>query len=576
MRRVKSLLITFFLTASAAVGGEPLRVATWNIGWRGDVYTGATEAMAEEAAVLLRHTNPDIILLQGVPDAEFCESLLGNLEPLEFQVTVCSAFDAPETGPDPGQVAILARWPSKAAGAHLWPIGELNHSGRGFAFARYGLMDRTLVFCSIAMEGNETGDVDPALDNQLNILARELSGEYLGRFLNHLREQAASPIAGIILGGLWNTDPRHILFVSENTIPQLRDMGFQSVRDRGSTEEGGNGIDPGFDDLYFADIRALSEPSMAMISSFEHVLLAQDFLMEAAPLEELNPITSIPSPANLNDPANTDTEVAAATGEVETLPERAEAKERVRQVPGEARPAPTAPNVETETSWWSMPIFAWGSMAGGAGMLLAMGGGYWWRRRRRSRQIHGALPVPWHAAHGSAGLVTCPKCNTSLILSGLPDGGGMEVGDPDWRDRAIRAEVRAAQATTIVRQGLIPYVAHWMKEKFIYRLLSHRQQMEKTQQLSTDQVLAMQERVAQVNADLSSQLDHYRNRIAELEKDVRHKENLNRVLLQYKRYAKRAARKVGDSRPQSSPKSHPQSRPPDNHERGRTRGAGSP
>ena len=97
--------------------------------------------------------------------------------------------------------------------------------------------------------------------------------------------------------------------------------------------------------------------------------------------------------------------------------------------------------------------------------------------------------------------------------------------------RALAAELRAAQATEMLRKGLIPYLARLMKDRLLYGVAAQRAHLLRVQQAGAAQMAELEQRLVKIQSQLQSRLVAYERRIAELEKEVSAKDQVNRELL---------------------------------------------
>ena len=109
-------LFCLMLFLVPAVQAGPVRVTTWNLQPRAAAETNAPVPIAEAAGVL-KSLNPDVILLQQVPDLPSCELLVLALKPAEYEIAVCSAFRDPRTGELVRQQAAILSKVRPAAGS---------------------------------------------------------------------------------------------------------------------------------------------------------------------------------------------------------------------------------------------------------------------------------------------------------------------------------------------------------------------------------------------------------------------------------------------------------------------------
>ncbi|MGH7866150.1 MAG: hypothetical protein ACREP9_00635, partial [Candidatus Dormibacteraceae bacterium] len=78
------------LVSARSVWPETIRISSWKMGPNA---AGPVDQQGLlEAASSLRKINPDVILLQGVPDREICLRLIDALGPTNYTLAVCSSF----------------------------------------------------------------------------------------------------------------------------------------------------------------------------------------------------------------------------------------------------------------------------------------------------------------------------------------------------------------------------------------------------------------------------------------------------------------------------------------------------
>jgi hypothetical protein len=154
--------------------------------------------------------------------------------------------------------------------------------------------------------------------------------------------------------------------------------------------------------------------------------------------------------------------------------------------------------------------------------LLAFG----WRRFSSPSQRH---QLPARRADGATAVtvIACPSCSESIVLPGWGPGDA-------WQERALQAERRADQAATVVRAGLLPHLAGWLKSKLVRGLLWQRRQLLDVQRQAAQDVEELERRLARVQAPLAERLHAYEKRITELEQELAAKHSENRELIQAK------------------------------------------
>jgi hypothetical protein len=100
-----------------------------------------------------------------------------------------------------------------------------------------------------------------------------------------------------------------------------------------------------------------------------------------------------------------------------------------------------------------------------------------------------------------------------------------------WQERALAAEQRAAQATQVIRGGLTPHLARLMKDQLVWTLRTQRNQMVSAQGSAATLMAEMEQRLEQIQVDFESRVGTYEQRIAELERELVTKTEVNRELI---------------------------------------------
>ncbi len=121
-----------------------------------------------------------------------------------------------------------------------------------------------------------------------------------------------------------------------------------------------------------------------------------------------------------------------------------------------------------------------------------------------------------------------------------------------WQQRVRDAEQRAERASALVRAGLTPHLARLMKDQLVWTLMAQRSQMVCTQDAEAEMVAELAQRLGQIQAEFESRVETYEKRIAELERELASKSQVNRELLGAKiEIAKKALLDVAVRRPDS-------------------------
>jgi hypothetical protein len=107
--------------------------------------------------------------------------------------------------------------------------------------------------------------------------------------------------------------------------------------------------------------------------------------------------------------------------------------------------------------------------------------------------------------------------------------------------RAALAEQRARRATDLVRKGMVPHLAHLMKDWLFRGVAAQRAQLLLTQQAGADRMAELEQRLVKINSQMQNRLGAYERRIAELEQQVIAKDRINRELIAAKEKVTRQA-----------------------------------
>ncbi len=144
-----------------------------------------------------------------------------------------------------------------------------------------------------------------------------------------------------------------------------------------------------------------------------------------------------------------------------------------------------------------------------------------------ARRKNSATGLSLQLARGNPGdvMIACPACNEKIVV---PLAGIAEIGPEEhWKHRAL-----AAEAST--RRGVFSQFAKVLKDKFVTKLLSERNQILDTHDKAATTVAELEARLREVNAPLQERLSAYQDRITELEKELTVRGEENRELIKAK------------------------------------------
>ncbi len=138
----------------------------------------------------------------------------------------------------------------------------------------------------------------------------------------------------------------------------------------------------------------------------------------------------------------------------------------------------------------------------------------------------------WQLARSKRGQTMLPiQRRGDKPLAEPPSNAGDTAG---WRERALSAEKRTAQTSAVIRAGLLPHLAQWVKQNLVRRLVAERSHLLSTQEKAELEVAELEARLANVHAPLEQRLQRYRERIDELERELAVRGEENRELIQAK------------------------------------------
>ncbi len=484
MRRLIALLL---LLGGAHVGAEPLRLTTWNLNssLAPEAASIAEHDRLADIATVLNSLNADVILLQEIRDRQMCERLAALLKPGRYQVAVCSAF----TGVSGNQVAILSRKPITAAWTEPWKAhGAVTPPG-GFAFALVQHASGDVGLFSVQFKNNATS-ASFERDTQLNILDREISAAQLVQQVAALGTKPIVQPSAVVLAGSFNTNPDEPRFVSEITLRLLENAGFKNLfhevplEDRITRRGDSRYPDATVDYVFARNSEYLAGPRIVASELSGHFPVACEAIIRPAADAAKIPLTSKPVARRQS--------ISLALFVV-------------------------------------LLLFCW-----------------WWVVGRK--RFYSPARAAFEPA-GSANLLSYPEEDGTFAA--LPEAiDGIEA-DGQWiparlrpdaarsqihslEKRAAAAEQRARQATELVRQGLVPHLARLMKERLFRVVFSQRAHLLLTQEAGASQVAELEQRLAKIHSQMQSKFGAYERRIAELEKEVTAKEQINRGLLEAK------------------------------------------
>jgi len=95
----------------------------------------------------------------------------------------------------------------------------------------------------------------------------------------------------------------------------------------------------------------------------------------------------------------------------------------------------------------------------------------------------------------------------------------------------LAAEQRVERADTILRDGMLPYLRQWLRQKIFRKLIADRAALLETQQAATLKANAVDERLSRIEQQLQKQNRTYERRIELLTKDLAAAKEESRALI---------------------------------------------
>jgi hypothetical protein len=510
-------LLAWMLIASvscfhfAVCQAETLKVTTWNLGSHPSSQDGAETL--PEAAATLKLLNPDVILLQEISNWKACLRLTELLKPLDYQVLVCSAFPGPSTNAEAEpQVAILAKNRAYFTWNRAWSSSHRQTAGKG-----------GVVFAAL-----------------------EAGNQHIGFFNALLGADDAEPPAAVLLSQIqsvkaWETNQVQTFVLATSAGTQSRGT-VRTLRKTAAALELAGFVDA--TEEMPLEARSAPHTNPGTKPEFRDVLFAGPAGFPYSP-------RLIPTPGFSHFPLTCDIELDAQKVAL-ALDVRAENR-RER----DAKASATRQR-----------------LIGGAAAVLAVCLASGWIRHRRANKRAVAASVARQRRHveelpkETAGTVrpiifvnspskarpvpntppvarpksvlriqnlsrTSPERNAAPEAQPEPSAGESEPEDPP---RALEtslpfAPLRLPAADPAVRQGVIQELAGWLKQKFVRKLLSDRQQMIQAHELATRMATTLDNRLARIEAQIQQQNQAYLKRIDDLNRELSAAREENRELI---------------------------------------------
>ena len=514
-RRLRSTAATVLaiLLAATFAKAETIRLTTWNLGY---TESGPLDTnRIEQAAAILKKTDPDVILLQHVRDWPLCAQLAEALKPAAYTVAICSSFAGPAAGASAPQTAVLSKSKAYFSWSEAWQ-GAATNGGFGFVAIQKG--NRRLGIFSVQFDGNPD--------------SARCVGQLLDQVSAIRRWEANRPQTFVVAGTF--VPGKGAVAVGERTITLLKAAGFEDAfletagaeKVTWAAEAGATGIAA---DCIFA----------------QPMVFPLDMMVVRTPVGKHYPVT-----CDLEiDPAEA---AAAWTAHAEELERRAVARRIERQrnqaavrtndALTELDQVNASEPVQSPVRNWveqARALNAWWWAAVILGFLLVL----WIVRLLTKRRDTRPLQVPALLAAQSSSsytVVIAPQSATGSAAQRLVTGNrqpAIQFENP------AKTQSGAVQPTQVgpegprpaldpaLRQTLRQDLGAWLKQKFVSKLISDRTQLLEAQQAAALKATNVDERLSRIERQIQFQTQEYERRIAELTRELLAAKEENRELI---------------------------------------------
>lgn len=502
-----------FLVFALEAFSQSIRVAAWNLqSAPGIGASPSNDVRIAEAAAALKTAEPDVILLQNVPDWKSCDRLVEALKPGKYYVLVCSSFrDGTNNASSQRQVAILSKYRGYSSWSEPWRGADRKAGGGGFAFAALRIANQPLGFYSVDARGLPNGSPD-------------LAAAQLAAHAQSVQKWEANRVDATTAAFTFEGEGAVLKNIREVMLRSMEDAGFGfAVRDANSELPAGDYVltePPGL----------VAQPKILSSASFQRAAGTYDVELEPA---KLLASRAVALALLKSRPPRPPVKVVAATTPTNQ--------------PARAQPAATTPTTRASSAAATSPARSfdpkWTALIAAGGLTLLVGLG--WLLLKGTRHVPAREPKLL-AESGTASSYT--------IIVGAPSTTGVSAVEPVrpaapqpvvriesprsthtqtemLRRRAETAEQKAERAQEAIRSGVVSNLSHWLKQKFVRRLIEDRSQMLETQHSATMKALAVEKRLTRIETQIKVQNLGYQQRIDELTRELIAAKEENRELI---------------------------------------------
>jgi hypothetical protein len=529
---------------------QTIRITSWNLQPLPVSRTNNAAAhpiinRIQAAATELKRLDPDVILLQQVNSWWMCEQLARALKPAKYNVLTCSAFrDARSGALRRPQVAILAKEKGYFAWSEAWRSSEETPVLGGFAFAALQIGKERIGVFSV-----QAPTVAGAARKRQSAASREaLLSEALEQLLvevGSVSNWQANRVESLVVGGTLGPAGHARARAQISPFRLLEVAGFDDAfRDLPAAERAtmpGKAGHPGptVDYILIQSLGSATNPRILPVADSAHYPLTCELTpgpagVVAAPKDRSKS-------GSIGRPPRTSSLAGAPAAQSH---ERAAPIPPHAQSPGrEPQPAATQEKVAAPAQLSTLNLqHRWLAAAAGATVAIAVLAWIVIRRRRAlvpkppalltagtdiptSYTVVVSKPSDTQAASAET---PTPKVPPSVVHIELPE---THTEAEVLRQRALAAEQRAERANAVVRDGLIPQLGQWLKQKLVRKLIDDRASLLETQQAAAHKALAVEVRLARIEQQIQRQNASYQARIEELTRELIVAKEENRELI---------------------------------------------
>jgi hypothetical protein len=214
--------------------------------------------------------------------------------------------------------------------------------------------------------------------------------------------------------------------------------------------------------------------------------------------------------------------MSAEAAQAEVAEEKLKAQNKAARFREQALLAKAEAETATERNWW----LAIGGGVVGIVVLLSV-----LLRLKKKPVVTALVPMPMVGSHANVSMLS-PTGEGSVVISTSATPTAFPSAEVDaWKERALDAELKAEQLSTVVKAGLLPQLSRWMANKFVSRLALERRQLLETQHRAELVIAEIEHRLEEVRAPLEERLRVYEERIQALEAELAAKAAENQELI---------------------------------------------